>query len=195
MKKRLSYYRTYFVLFSIVLFIMGIVCTGNTKVEMVTYNTNSVKSIQATHFVGNYEEEVVEDTAPVLYENFTEAVSVISTTGQTVSFRGKLTAYGPDCAGCGGGVACPPGQNVTNGNIYYNDSQYGTIRIIAADKKIPCGSIIQLNTNSGPVIGIVLDRGGSVKSSHIDLLFATERNLGGFSTQNNIRFDLLRWGW
>ena len=59
---------------------------------------------------------------------------------------GKLTAYGPDCPGCSGRVGW--GQNVTGGNIYYNDSTYGQLRIVAGDRKYPYGTIVRIK-NSG----------------------------------------------
>ena len=61
---------------------------------------------------------------------------------------GKLTAYGPDCPGCSGRVGW--GQNVTGGNIYYNDSTYGQLRIVAGDKKYPYGTIVRIkNSRAG----------------------------------------------
>lgn len=69
---------------------------------------------------------------------------------------------------------------------------------MAADKSIPCGSIIKLNNiniYSEPVVAIVLDRGKKIKGNHLDLLFETEKNMSGFATQSNIQFDIMRWGY
>ena len=72
---------------------------------------------------------------------------------------GALSAYGPDCVGCSGYLAS--GFNALGGNIYYNDSTYGSVRIVAGDRSYPFGTIINIKgTRLGDVKAIVLDRGG-----------------------------------
>ena len=110
---------------------------------------------------------------------------------------GKLTAYGPDCPGCSGRVGW--GQNVTGGNIYYNDSTYGQLRIVAGDKKYPYGTIVRIkNSRAGhDIMAIVLDRGGSVgigKATMFDLLFASGSEASSFGTSKNCTFEILRYG-
>ena len=110
---------------------------------------------------------------------------------------GKLTAYGPDCPGCSGRVGW--GQNVTGGNIYYNDATYGQLRIVAGDKKYPYGTIVRIkNSRAGSdIMAIVLDRGGSVgigKATMFDLLFASGSEASSFGTSNNCTFEILRYG-
>ena len=110
---------------------------------------------------------------------------------------GKLTSYGPDCAGCGGRVGW--GQNVTGGNIYYNDATYGQLRIVAGDKKYPYGTIVRISNSKagGPIMAIILDRGGAVgfgKATLFDLLFATEAEASSFGTSYNCTFEILRYG-
>lgn len=196
MRERISVYKKYFSVFCFILLLLVIVGTGNKKETIVAYNTNSVKSVQAT-YLENTGTDVVSNSL-VAKNGLGEAIDLFAQMNMPVSFNGKLTGYGPDCKGCGGGVACPPGQNVKNGNIYFNDQMFGTVRIIAADKKLPCGSIIRINginIYNEPVIAVVMDRGGAVKNNHIDLLFETEKNMHGFSTHKNIQFDILRLGW
>lgn len=110
---------------------------------------------------------------------------------------GKLTAYGPDCPGCSGRVGW--GQNVTGGNIYYNDSTYGQLRIVAGDRKYPYGTIVRIkNSRAGhDIMAIVLDRGGSVgigKATMFDLLFASGSEASSFGTSKNCTFEILRYG-
>ena len=110
---------------------------------------------------------------------------------------GKLTAYGPDCPGCSGRVGW--GQNVTGGNIYYNDSTYGQLRIVAGDKKYPYGTIVRIkNSRAGSdIMAIILDRGGSVgigKATMFDLLFTSGSEASSFGTSNNCTFEILRYG-
>ena len=110
---------------------------------------------------------------------------------------GKLTHYGPDCKGCGGTTACK-GINVRNGNIYYNDKEYGKVRIVAADRKLPCGSIIKINVDKydkNGMYAIVLDRGGIIKGAKIDLLKTSERAKSPVRTINKASFDIIRLGY
>ena len=110
---------------------------------------------------------------------------------------GKLTAYGPDCPGCSGRVGW--GQNVTGGNIYYNDATYGRLRIVAGDRKYPYGTIVRIkNSRAGhDIMAIILDRGGSVgigKKTLFDLLFTDGNEASRFGTSNNCTFEILRYG-
>ena len=110
------------------------------------------------------------------------------------SFR--LTHYGWDCKGCGGNTAI--GYNVKN-TIYYNDKDYGTIRILAADKSIPCGSIIHIKNykfvEGNEFTGIVLDRGSAIVGLTMDLLYPSEADTVVIGRQRNIEFSIERWGW
>lgn len=111
------------------------------------------------------------------------------------TFVGSMTGYGPDCKGCGGKVGY--GIDVRGGNIYYNDSKYGKLRIIAADKKYPYGTVMRISNSKvldKPTLAIVLDRGGAVKGNKIDLLFDSEKNIPRGSTQKNITIDVVRLG-
>ncbi len=183
----------------ILVFVMGfIILSGNSLTVINTSNLNSVKSLQAVHIVNKYNsiKESLKEKEIVVFPTFNEAMQVASTS--PVAFMGKLTAYGPDCPGCSGNSACPPRQNFKNGNIYFEDQDYGKVRVVAADRSIPCGSIVRIsgiNIYSEPILAIVMDRGGAVKGNHMDLLFTSQSNLEGFATSSNIKFELIRYGW
>ena len=186
-------------LFVIMIFGLGfVVLSGNSRKVITTSNINSVKSLQAVHIVNKYNsiKEAEKKVEIPFFESFYDAISVASTS--PVSFNGKLTAYGPDCPGCSGNSACPPRQNFKNGNIYFEDQVYGKVRVVAADRSVPCGSIVRIsgiNIYSEPILAIVMDRGGAVTGNHMDLLFTSQSNLEGFATSHNIKFELIRYGW
>ena len=109
---------------------------------------------------------------------------------------GSLTGYGPDCYGCSG--ITNSGYDVSN-TIYYNDPEYGNVRILAADPSFPLYSIFRVSNvpNMESFIAIVLDRGGNVgfgRGTLFDLLFATEKDPNILSMTENVTFELLRSG-
>ena len=114
------------------------------------------------------------------------------------TYRGPMTAYGPDCYGCMGITAS--GYNVLNGNIYYKDKEYGKIRIVAADKSIPFGTIIRisdLNVFEDDILAIVLDRGSAIgfnRKSYFDLLYKSEKDTSFFG-RRYAKFEILRKGY
>ncbi len=114
------------------------------------------------------------------------------------TYNGYITAYGPDCKGCIGITAS--GYNVSKGNIYYKDKEYGKVRILAADKKLPFGTIVRikkLNISKEPILGIVLDRGGAIgfnKRVYFDLLYPNEKSTISFGKQKAV-FEILRTGY
>ena len=113
------------------------------------------------------------------------------------SYYGPMTGYGPDCKGCIGITAS--GYNVRN-NIYYNDKEYGKVRIVAADKSLPFGTIVRiknLDFYKNDVIAIVLDRGSAIgfkKKSYFDLLYKSEKETLIFG-KRYATFEILRQGY
>ena len=177
--------------FLIFLFILTIiVLDGKKKTSVVTSNVNSVKSIKSSRIYHEKESFKVVNN-----------VAEIKQYGKTykIEFNGTLTGYGPDCPGCGGQVYCKPNPNVTNGNIYYEDKEYGKLRILAADYSIPCGSIIKIENFSfipgNAFYGIVMDRGSAIVGLTMDLLYPSEKDTVVIGRQYNIRFTIERWGW
>ncbi len=112
------------------------------------------------------------------------------------TYNGYITAYGPDCKGCIGITAS--GYNVKN-TIYYYDRQYGKVRIVAADKKIPFGTIVRIkyqNTSENN-IAIVLDRGSAIgfnRNALFDLLYRSEKETISFG-KRKATFEILRYGY
>lgn len=167
------------------------------------------------------EEVIVEESIVVEeVEKDIQEEKVISDSDSSVSvietYTGILTGYGPDCTGCGnyntGKVSTSSGYHISNivdgaiepaFTITYNDSEYGEVRIVAADDDIPFYSIVRITIpGQDPIMSIVLDRGSTVgfdncRSSsgcvtNFDLLFAREAEAIG-KTQN-VKFELLRSG-
>ncbi|NLL45061.1 MAG: hypothetical protein GX247_05295 [Mollicutes bacterium] len=150
----------------------------------------------------------IDSTKKVLKEMVPEIIEI--GTGPEGEFVGRMTGYGPDCVGCSkvGNVACLTKKKkkhslIYNG-IYYEDEEYGKVRILAAAlSKFPCGTIIEVEDGYfGKFIGIVLDTGGAMRSALkrdmilMDLAFDSESNpLVGKATRNNVKYSVKRWGW
>lgn len=188
-------------IFSVTLYLCSMVCLvlGFTLTIIVGSSTRifKVESLSRTvsdkEFTDSYKKLSDKSLRPILYYNFNDAVE--NSKYFPTSFIGKLTHYGPDCALCGGHLGCN-GQDARNGNIYYNDKEYGTVRIVATSKAIPCGSIIRINVDvydKNGMYAIVLDRG--VGASHVDLLKTSETAISPVRTTNNVRFDIVRYGY
>lgn len=167
-----------------------IVVSGNNREKIITSNVNTVKSIQSSRIY--HEKEIIKVV------NNTSDIKKFGS-NYKVEFTGTLTGYGPDCKGCTGVVYCAPHPNVQNNNIYYDDKEYGTIRILAADYSIPCGSIIKISNykfnNYKDFYGIVLDRGSTIVGLTMDLLYESEDDTIVVGRNYNIKFSIERWGW
>lgn len=141
------------------------------------------------------EEKVVVEEAPVVEEKPVE-VSPVSSNSAIETYVGTLTGYGADCYGCSGYTSS--GHNL-NESMYYNDSEYGNVRILAADSSFPFYSIFRVSNVPGmePFIGIVLDRGGNVgfgRGTLFDLAYSNESDPSLIHLTNNVTFELLRSG-
>lgn len=203
------------------------------NVENITVNDNFDKSTNRIHKVVEYEtiiknnpklpwntkKVIVEGQNGIVYENpenntvevLREVVNEVIEvgTGPSGNFYGILTGYGADCKGCSGTVACPSPikkyHNLYNDGIYYNDTEYGEVRILAASHKVfPCGTIIRVTRGSDePFIGVVLDTGVAMRKAWdeegrilIDLAFVSESDPEVLkTTSNNVYYEVLRWGW
>ena len=174
----------------------------------------------------NTQEDVVNEepsTSETVVDKASEEQSVEEDTDSEVilepvieTYTGILTGYGPDCAGCGnyntGKVSTASGYHVANivdgaiepaFTITYDDSQYGEVRIVAADANIPFYSIVRITIpGNDPIMAIVLDRGSTVGFencrsdrgclTNFDLLYPTEAESLGKT--KNVKFELLRSG-
>ena len=154
-------------------------------------------------------EEIMEKIDTIIYEDVQvseveEAIEEISVKEEVVTENqqvvkeeneilvGKMSGYGPDCIGCSGYLAY--GTYVGDGNIYYNDSEYGQVRIVAGDRKYKFGPIVKINDS---MVAIVLDRGGSIgigKKFLFDLLYSSETEASKYGVSNNTKFEILRYG-
>ena len=181
----------YYVLIACIFAVAFIIVGGNKKTNIVTSNVHNVKSILSTRIVKQN----------IISTKIVTNVGDIRSNGGNgkIKFVGTLTGYGPDCPGCGGHVACKPNPDVRNGNIYYNDKEYGKIRILAADYSIPCGSIVHIENykfaDNKELTGIVLDRGSAIVGLTMDLLYPNEADTVVIGRQRNISFTIERWGW
>ena len=193
------------------------ICTVYIKVsnEVVEYNNyftidNVVKYVDSDVIDESFVEDVIkneevittevvveETVQPVVSQNVAviapkveEVIEVIQPQNEIVT--GKMSGYGPDCVGCSGYLA--NGHYVGDGNIYYNDSEYGQVRIVAGDKKYKFGTIVRINDS---MLAIVLDRGGSIgigKKIMFDLLYASEAAANSNGVSYNTKFEILRNG-
>ena len=127
-------------------------------------------------------QETPKPSIPTPVGGYNPNLEVANTVGVSATYTGLVTAYGPDCYGCGSGETAT-GYNVSNGNIYYNHPTYGTIRIVAGDRSIlrKVVRITGLNISSEPILAIVLDTGGDIgfnkpKGIILDLLFTSEKS-------------------
>lgn len=170
---------------------------ATTKTQQTNYvsNINGVKSLEAVHIINKYNNK--NHLLDVLHVNNMQEAAMYGNS-MPISFDGQMTAYKATCKGCTGCVSCPPRQNVTNGNILFEDNAYGKVRILAADPQIPCGTIVKITNisfSTEPVIGIVLDRGGAIKGNIMDLLVAETDDMDVVGRQRNVNYEVLRWGW
>lgn len=182
--------QTIFIVMLVAIFL--IIASGNKIETITTEDISNSRSIQAVHLVSKYKPDLVKT-------KYVKTISEIVKYGKTmpVKFEGTMTGYGADCEGCGGRVGCPPSQNVKNGNIYFNDQEYGKINIVAADKSIPCGSIVKItnSTLGKEVVAIVLDRGGAIKGTKFDFLVKSESEASKKVGKQKVTYELVRWGW
>ncbi len=140
----------------------------------------------------------------------TEAPKLVPVNKTIETFTGRLTGYGPDCAGCSsaGNVACKTREktvfSLKNNGLYYTDKEFGKVRIIAAAiSKFKCGTVINI-TKPGQTTftAIVLDTGGSMRKAWskgevwMDLAYTTNAMAGSDNlTGKNIKFEVQRYGW
>lgn len=131
-------------------------------------------------------------------------------TGNYGVYKGKLVGYGPDCVGCTGEgyLACRTKDkkrfSLKYDGIYYEDDQYGKVRILAAKtKEFPCGTMVKVvKTDGTSFLAVVMDSIGSSLSNGqilMDLAYASQSDKTVFGadglTGNNITFEIQRWGW
>ena len=121
------------------------------------------------------------------------------TTGYT--FSGKLTSYGADCIGCGTRTAA--GLYVTvNGvknerkaTLSFNGGEY---YVLAADPQFPFGTIVKISNHNynlpDPLYGIVLDRGGAVKGTTMDIFSGSQASPLFGGSGSTVNYEIIQYG-
>lgn len=179
--------------------------------------TAPVKQITPVKPINQSKKVVTNKSNPVKKQNNnlkkTSTNKILTSEKPLVSleeFKGKLTGYGPDCYGCSGrgNLACKTREkktfNLIKDGIYYNDSEYGKVRILsAATAKFKCGTIIVVTKKGAePFTAIVLDSGGDMRKAWnkgqvwMDLAYPSTAKVSSDKlTGKNITFNVQRWGW
>lgn len=118
--------------------------------------------------------------------------------------NGSMSAYGRDCCSSDpnkqGHTAS--GYNIKLSGMYYNDAEYGRVRILAADKNFKLYSIIKVNDPlDGEYKAIILDRGDSNIGIAEDRLYifdlvveSQEWARRKYGVHKNVEFEILRIG-
>lgn len=193
-KLKILFFICYFI--GMLIFCLGISTLIVFSFKKYTFEINNINldiALSTEDLKNIYASINSKDLEPIMFDTMKEAVE--NAKYYDTSFVGKLTHYGPDCALCGGYLGCN-GQYARNGNIYYNDKEYGTVRIVASSKILPCGSIIRINVDAydpNGMYAIVLDRG--VSPGIIDLLKTSQQAISPVRTVNNVVFDIVRYGY
>lgn len=181
---------------------------NKTAVTNKPITTNKTPVVNKQPTTTNNTTNKVQTTTPPATSN--KVITSEVTDVPLAQYTGRLTGYGPDCVGCSkvGNVACrtreKKAHSLINDGIYYNDKQYGKVRILAAaTSKFKCGTIVVV-TKPGmqPFTGIVLDTGGSMRQAWakgnvwMDLAYSSNAMAGSDKlTGKNIKFSVQRWGW
>lgn len=168
-------------------------------IEIELEESESIKggsSSNSTSDISKVEEEtvVIKPTPTPIYEEKDETnvsdFAVISS--ETVN----ISHYGPDCIGCMGYTAS--GYYVGDGRLYYQDSTFGSVRVVAADRKYPLGTILRIGYRGETILAIVLDRGGAIgdgKRFQIDLLTSSEQTANVLGIVSGAPLEVLRLGY
>lgn len=201
---------------------------SNFKSTIVEYTnvigTNEVKDVVEYETIykynsklpSNIERVVVEGVDGITYESNGETKVLVEKvdkviekgTGKYGEYTGALTEYGPDCYGCdpNGYTYCATKNgtwhSLTKDGIYYEDYEYGKVRILAAyTGEFPCGTIIEINNSEKDgLIGVVLDTGGGMINAYrtgwtlIDLAYESQSSVE-MPINKKTSFSVKRWGW
>lgn len=176
--------------------------------------TNNVKpAIQKKEVVKqveNSEKKEVVQNKPNVVNNISNVDSNLKEKKAIETFNGRMTGYGPDCVGCSkvGNVACMTREkkkhSLISDGIYYEDKEFGKVRILAAaTTKFKCGTIVEVKKDGKePFYGIVLDTGGSMRKAWangtvwMDLAYTSNAlSSSDGLTGKNITFNIYRYGW
>ena len=197
------------------------------KNDILTKNGEMVNSIEYKT-VTQYNSKVPSNITNIVQKgnvglsilnNATKEVTVVDApveeivekgTGAYGIYKGKLVGYGPDCKGCSseGYLSCKTESgnkfSLKYDGIYYDDDEYGKVRILAADRsKFKCGTIIKVEKSDGvSFLAVVMDTiGTKLKDGRelMDLAYPSQEDKTVFAADglvgNNVTFNVQRWGW
>lgn len=178
----------------------------------ITYNSSIPSNVTKTVQNGTNGLKVksINGEDIILQEVIDEQIEI--GTGAYGVYNGIMTGYGPDCSTCSGRgyVACRTKDkknfNLLTDGIYYNDEEYGSARVLAADLTgFPCGTIIEVESRTlGNFTGIVLDTGYDMRKhyalgiNHFDVAYTTEKDQMVAKTTDmsgKVIYKVQRWGW
>lgn len=166
------------------------------EVEEKKESINEVVESEKEETPEQEEEPVIEEVQkkpPVENVNLVDTSSYAVLKEETVN----MSHYGHDCYGCTTGYTAS-GYYVGDGRIYYNDSTFGSVRVVAADRKYPLGTILRLGYRGSKITAIVLDRGGAIGDSkrfQIDLLTSSNNEAYQLGIVENTTLEVLRLGY
>lgn len=149
----------------------------------------------------------VQESTPKTY-------SYGSTVKEGAYFKSRrATSYGADCTGCGGedgfsgtsaGIQLGLNSVRQSDGTWKEGITYDGYYIIATDKAIPLCTVVEISNHrwsgkglvSGkPFKAIVLDRGGGITGSAIDLFTGSERNSGVRNgTRYGVKVEIVSFG-
>ena len=173
------------------------------KLRQVSFKKIEAKKEEATEEEKVVEEEkqeekegpITESVAKVEENVVNNAVVASVVTDVLEKQTGTMSAYGPACVGCSGHLAT--GFDARQ-SITYQDKTYGTVRIVAGDRKYPFGTIVRIKGVGSDFNAIVLDRGGNIgigRRFMFDLLCTSEAEASRYGTHYNLTFEILRYGY
>ena len=173
-------------------------------IDIETINKTSRYISEFIEVDGGYVEKVAEvseeekkdkhySLPPVL--NFIDTSNYQAISSEIIT----MSHYGHDCSGaaCSLGLTAS-GYFIGDGRVYYNDPTFGSVRIIAADKKYPLGTIVRIGYNDGAITAIVLDRGGEIGDHgkfQVDLLTPSEAVSSKLGVVHDTKLEVLRLGY
>jgi len=153
----------------------------------INNDTNTVEEgVRRVVAVGTREPVVAP--APAATPSRRQNSTNTNSTATLETFTASVTAYQANCRGCSGFTAS--GRDVRT-NAWFQDSTFGSVRIIAADSRFPFGTIMYIQ---GVGHAVVLDRGGSVTGNVLDVLKAANEDPFRFGRQS-LQTQVLRLGW
>lgn len=169
------------------------VITTNDKEESI----NTTKNDEV--FVEGQKQEIEEKKEEPSTKPVIENVNIIDTSSYPVISQEtiNLSHYGHDCYGCTSGYTAS-GYYVGDGRIYYNDNTFGSVRVVAADRKYPLGTILRIGYHGSKITAIVLDRGGAINDSsrfQIDLLTSSNSEAYQLGIVEQTSLEVLRLGY